>query len=74
MALLKLKSPVPIDKFNDSLYYYANMLCLPPNDITPTKEEYVFASGWAEGYEGHLKIGARILDAELTRGIVNTNQ
>ena len=73
VALLKLKSPVPIEKFNDSLYYYAKMICLPPNDITPTKEEYVFASGWGEGHENHLKIGTRILKAELTRGIVNIN-
>ena len=73
VALLKLKSPVPIEKFNDSLYYYANMICLPPNNITPTKEEYIFASGWGDGHENHLKIGTRILEAGLTRGILNMN-
>ena len=74
VALLKLDRPVNITNNGD--YYDVNMLCLPPKNITPTKREDVFISGWGWGFRGepgvkkkaHLKIGGRILDERLRRG------
>ena len=51
------------------------MLCLPPKDITPKKQEYVFTSGWGIGYEEgrHLKIGTRLINGGLVRGAIDMN-